>query len=145
MTDEEVYRSASIHEIEGLLEALATAVSSADLETLRGLVEEEVTWIFSGDARPVRGAGRALETWARHLAKWQNVSIRRRDTSVRVRGDLAWGCFVWDGEGSAAGHRYLLEGERWSVTMVREGGVWLFTQVHSSMPYRNWKDHRTGV
>lgn len=129
-------------ELDALLEALRAAVSAGDAEGLAALMTEGVTWTFSGVPLPVRGRPAVMATWSDHLARWGDVTIRRRGTGVEVRGAVAWGSFLWDGEGSAGPDRYRLEGERWSFVAVREGGAWRLDHVHSSMPYRDWASHR---
>ncbi len=114
----------------------------ADLEVLGALLCREVSAVFSGTSEPVRGRKAVLATWKRHLAQWSEVQIRRRDTVVRIHGDVAWGSFLWDGEGRADGKRYRLEGERWTVVMLWEDEEWRLAQMHTSMPYRDWESHR---
>ncbi len=131
-----------IQAIEDLLETFEDAVSRADLETLSARFCDEATAIFSGKPEPVRGRRAVLRVWKRHVEQWSDVRILRRDTTIRIHGDVAWGCFLWDGEGSAGGKRYRLEGERMSVVLLRNGGRWQIAHAHASMPYDAWESHR---
>jgi ketosteroid isomerase-like protein len=135
-------RREDVVEIEVLLEKLEQAVVDGDLGALELLLGRDVQSIFSGGATPVQGRKAVLEVWQKHLAEWGDVKISRRDTVVRIHGDVAWAHFVWDGEGSADSERYRLEGERWTVVMMWEEGAWRLAQTHTSMPYRDWESHR---
>ena len=131
-----------IQAIENLLQAFEGAVSQADLDTLSRLLCEDATAVFSGMPEPVRGRKDVLDVWKRHTAKWSDVRIFRRNTRIRARGDVAWGFFLWDGEGNAEGERYRLEGERMSVVLLARNGSWKLAHTHASMPYRDWDSHR---
>ena len=102
-----------IRAIETLLRTLEEAILQGDPNILAGLFCREVGAVFSGTPEPVRGREAVTATWKRHLTRWSEVKIRRRDTRVRIHGDVAWATFLWDGEGASAGKRYRLEGERW--------------------------------
>lgn len=131
-----------IRAIEALLEALQAAVCRNDPEALAALLSRDAVAFFSGTPGPVRGRDAVLEVWRRHMARWSAVRIVRRETVVRIHGDTAWGHFLWDGEGTAAGSRYRLEGERWTVVLLWEEGGWRLVQAHTSMPYRDWESLR---
>jgi uncharacterized protein (TIGR02246 family) len=131
-----------IRAIDALLQALQEAVAQADPDALAALFGKEVSAIFSGTPEAVRGREAVVATWKGHLAQWSEVRITRRNTLVRIHGDVAWGSFLWDGEGCASGKRYRLEGERWTVVMVWEDVGWRLAQMHTSMPYRDWESHR---
>lgn len=133
-----------VREIEALFQALEDAVVRADPDALEHLFSDDICAVFSGTDGPIRGREAVMATWQRHLGQWSDVRIARRQTVVRIHGDVAWGHFVWDGEGRAAGGRYRLEGERWTVVVLREGGRWRVVQTHTSMPYGNWESHRVG-
>lgn len=133
----------STGEVHDLLDALKNAVMEGNSATLEMILAEDVCAFFSGGDTPVRGRDAVLATWSRHFERWCDVRIDRRDTEVNARGDVAWGQFQWDGEGRMGARRYRLEGERWTVVLRRENGRWRFVQMHSSMPYRDWKAHRT--
>ena len=131
-----------IRAIETLLRTLEEAVLQGDPNALSGLFCREIGAVFSGTPEPVRGREAVTATWERHLSRWSEVRIRRRDTRVRIHGDVAWATFLWDGEGASAGKRYRLKGERCTVVLLWEEGGWRVAQMHTSMPYRNWESHR---
>ena len=131
-----------IQAIDALLQRLEGAVLRGDLEALTGLFCEEASGIFSGSSEPVRGRDALAAIWKRHLDLWSEVRILRRDTLVRIHGDVAWASFLWDGEGRSGGRGYRLEGERWTVVLLWEAGGWRLAQMHTSMPYRDWESHR---
>lgn len=128
--------------VDDLLQRLQEAVARGDPEALAALFCREVSAVFSGTSEPVRGREAVIATWKRHMARWSEVRIARRHTVVRIHGDVAWGSFMWDGEGRVDGQHYRLEGERWTVVMLWEDGGWRLAQTHTSMPYRNWESHR---
>ena len=128
--------------VEDVLDALENAVIDGDSDALGEILDEDVCAFFSGGDAPVRGRQAVLATWIRHFRRWSDVRILRRKTVTETRGTVAWGDFLWDGEGRMSGQRYRLEGERWTVVLRCEDGSWRFVQMHSSMPYRNWEAHR---
>ncbi len=128
--------------IDDLLQRLEEAVARGDPEALAALLCREVSAVFSGTSEPVRGREAVLATWKRHMAQWSEVRIARRHTVVRIHSDVAWGSFMWDGEGRVDGKCYRLEDERWTVVMLWEDGGWRLAQTHTSMPYRDWESHR---
>ncbi len=130
-------------EVEGLLDSLENAVVDRDSDALEEILAEDICAFFSGGDAPVRGREAVLATWIRHFERWSDVRIVRRTTGVETRGNVAWGRFLWDGEGRVGAQRYRLEGERWTVVLRFESGCWRFVQMHSSMPYRDWEAHRT--
>ena len=85
--------------IDDLLQRLEEAVARGDPEALAALLCREVSAVFSGTSEPVRGREAVLATWKRHMAQWSEVRIARRHTVVRIHSDVAWGSFMWDGEG----------------------------------------------
>ena len=129
--------------VEGLLDSLQNAVIERDSDALEEVLAEDICAFFSGGDAPVRGREAVLATWIRHFERWSDVRIERRKTVVGTRGNVAWGHFLWDGEGRVGAQRYRLEGERWTVVLRFENGCWRFVQMHSSMPYREWEAHRT--
>ena len=131
-----------IKAIDGLLEGLRLAVVDGNADALGELLCAQATAFFTGSAGVVRGRAALVETWRKHMSQWTEVAVERRDTLVRIHGDVAWAHFLWDGEGTAQGGRYRLEGERWSVVMLWEEDGWRFAQMHTSMPYANWEAHR---
>lgn len=131
-------------EVDSLLDALKDAVVEGNPAALEQVLAEDVCAFFSGGDTPVRGRDAVLATWSRHFERWCDVRIERRDTEVRTRENVAWGQFLWDGEGRTGTQRYRLEGERWTVVLRRERGCWRFVQMHSSLPYRDWEALRTG-
>jgi ketosteroid isomerase-like protein len=135
-------RPGDVAAIESLLESLERCVASADATVLEHLLAVDVLAVFSGGGASVRGIKAVMETWRRHMALWGDVKIRRRDTVVRIHGDVAWSHFLWDGEGTSNGQPYRLEGERWTAVLVWEAGAWRIVQTHTSMPYSDWESHR---
>lgn len=131
-----------IAEIDSLLEALGRAVEGGDASALEALFEEDALAVFSGGRGAVRGADAVMATWRRHLSQWESPAIQRRNTVVRIRGDVAWAHFLWDGEGRSGGARYRLEGERWTAVLVWSNGRWRFAQTHTSMPTTDWDVYR---
>ena len=131
-------------DVQDLLDLLKNAVIAGDSHALGQVLAEDVRAFFTGGDTPVCGRDAVLATWARHFERWSDVRIERRDTVVGTRGDVAWGQFLWDGEGRTGAWRYRLEGERWTVVLRRENGCWRFVQMHSSMPCSDWEAHRTG-
>ena len=129
--------------VEGLLDLLQNAVIERDSDALEEVLAEDICAFFSGGDAPVRGREAVLATWIRHFERWSDVRIERRNTVVGTQGNVAWGHFLWDGEGRVGAQRYRLEGERWTVVLRFENGCWRFVQMHSSMPYREWEAHRT--
>ena len=129
--------------VEGLLDSLQNAVIERDSDALEAVLAEDICAFFSGGDAPVRGREAVLATWIRHFERWSHVRIVRRNTVVGTQGNVAWGHFLWDGEGRVGAQRYRLEGERWTVVLRFENGCWRFVQMHSSMPYREWEAHRT--
>lgn len=83
-----------------------------------------------------------MNTWQRHMSRWTDVSIVRRNTRVRIHGDVAWAHFLWDGEGLVGNAHYRLIGERWTVVILWEEGAWRLAQLHSSMSYSDWESHK---
>jgi ketosteroid isomerase-like protein len=132
-----------IQKIEHLLETLERGVEQRDSTQLAEIYCENAVALFTGLGAPVRGRIEILDTWSRHLSRWSRVELIRRDTVVRIRGEVAWGTFLWDGNGCVGQQGYRVEGERWSVVCVRENGIWLFAQTHTSLPYSDWESHRT--
>lgn len=133
---------ADIQAIEALMEAFQRAITRGDAGALSPLFCREATAYFSGSSDLVCGREALVATWKRHLAQWAKVSIVRRDTRVRIHGDVAWAHFLWDGEGSVGNVRYRLIGERWTVVILWEEGAWRLAQTHSSMSYRDWERHK---
>ncbi len=130
-------------EIENLLASLENAVIRRDPQALEDVLAADVCAFFSGAYASVRGREAVLATWIRHFERWSDVRIARRNTVVGSQGNVAWGHFLWDGEGRMGAQNYRLEGERWTVVLQFENGCWRFVQMHSSMPYRDWEAHRT--
>lgn len=128
--------------VEDVLNALEHAVIDGDSDALGMMLAEDVCAFFSGGDTPVRGRQAVLATWIRHFRRWSDVRVLRRETVIESRGNVAWGHFLWDGEGRMGAQRYRLEGERWTVVLRFEDGCWRFVQMHSSMAYRNWEAHR---
>ena len=128
--------------VEDVLDALENAVIDGDSDALGMILAEDVCAFFSGGDTPVRGRQAVLATWIRHFRRWSDVRVLRRETVIESRGNVAWGHFLWDGEGRMGAQRYRLEGERWTVVLRFEDGCWRFVQMHSSMAYRNWEAHR---
>ena len=131
-----------VEEIESLLERLEAAIAAGDGDALERLLSPDVEAVFTGGEGPVRGREAVMVIWRRHLGAWQEVTLSRRETVVRIHGDAAWARFRMDGEGSTPSARYRLEGERWTVVMLWEEDSWKIVQSHSSMPYRDWESHR---
>lgn len=128
--------------VEDVLNALENAVIDGDSDALGMILAEDVCAFFSGGDTPVRGRQAVLATWIRHFRRWSDVRVLRRETVIESRGNVAWGHFLWDGEGRMGAQRYRLEGERWTVVLRFEDGCWRFVQMHSSMAYGNWETHR---
>ena len=128
--------------VEDVLDSLVNAVIAGDSDALEEILAGDVCAFFSGGDTPVQGRQAVLATWERHFRRWSDVRILRRKTVMETRGNVAWGHFLWDGEGRMGAQRYILEGERWTVVLAIEDGGWRFVQMHSSMPYRNWEAHR---
>lgn len=126
--------------IEDLLLRWTQAVAQGDLYVLEGLLSDNVVSIFTGSGHPAAGKDAVVEVWRRHLTLWDDVDISRRETLVRIHGDVAWATFLWDGAGSRDGVRYRVSGERWSVVTVWEQGRWMIAQTHSSLPFTTWDD-----
>ena len=129
-------------EVQDLLDVLKNAVIEGNSHALGQVLAKDVCAFFSGGDTPVRGREAVLATWDRHFERWTDVRIVRRDTLVGTQGCVAWGHFLWDGEGTMGEQRYRLEGERWTVVLQFNNGSWRFVQMHSSMPYRDWESHR---
>ena len=129
----------NIQAIDALLEAFEGAVSNGNAGALAPLFCEQATAFFSGSVEPVRGRFDLVATWERHLGRWSSVRIRRRETLVRIHGDVAWAQFYWDGQGTSGQDRYCITDERWSVVMLWEEGDWRLAQMHTSLPYQNWE------
>ena len=107
--------------VEGLLDLLQNAVIERDSDALEEVLAEDICAFFSGGDAPVRGREAVLATWIRHFERWSDVRIERRNTVVGTQGNVAWGHFLWDGEGRVGAQRYRLEGERWTVVLpIRE-------------------------
>lgn len=131
-----------IEAIDALLETFQHLVTTGNGAGLHRVFSEQAMVYFSGSKTAVCGRDAIVVTWQRHLLQWQNVVVVRRETQVRIHGDVAWAHFLWDGEGTAKDVRYRLEGERWTVVMMCEDGGWRFAQMHTSMPYDHWEAHR---
>lgn len=127
-------------EIEDLLLWWAQAVAQGDIDVLEDLLSDNVVSIFTGSSHQAAGKDAVVEVWRRHLTLWDDVDISRRETLVRIHGDVAWATFLWDGAGSRNGARYRVFGERWSVVTVWEQGRWKIAQMHSSLPFTAWGD-----
>ena len=128
--------------IEDLLEALEMCVKNSDADSMASLFCDDMRMIFTGTSGRVRGRDEVAEIWKLHLDKWSDVRLERRETAMRVHGDIAWGSFLWDGEGVSDGKRYRLSGERWSVVLLWTEEGWKFAQAHCSMPYTDWESLR---
>ena len=132
----------SVRQIDDVLENMRKMIVAADWRSLENLLSGDVSCTFTGEPEPVRGRDQVLDIWKKHLQKWDEVSIDRRGTVFRIRGDVAWGSFLWDGEASCEGVRYRLVGERWTMVLVAGEDGWRIAQTHTSLPYRNWEEHR---
>ena len=135
--------SNDIGDIEHLLEALETAIEQRDSTRLGGSYSENAVALFAGAGPRVRGRSEIIQTWNRHLSRWSRIELARRDTVIRIRGEVAWGTFLWGGSGWAGEQKYRVEAERWSIVCVRESGEWKFEQTHTSLPYTDWESLRT--
>ena len=142
MADVSYQPDEDIRAIDALLEAFESAVQKGASDMLTPLFCKGVTAFFSGLADPVRGRENLVATWQQLMSQWSGVRIKRRETLVRVHGDVAWAHFLWDGEGVVKGMRYRLGGERWTAVMLWEEGGWRLAQTHTSIPYRDWESHR---
>ena len=135
--------SENIRTIERLLDRMKEAVEAQDPVRVASCYSEHAISLFTGKVSTVRGRRRIEDTWRRHLARWTSVSLTRRDTYIRIRGGVAWGTFMWDGDGLVEDQKYRVEGERWTVVCVCENDTWQFTQTHTSLPYLDWESLRT--
>lgn len=131
-----------IQAIEYLLECFDSAITKGDTSQLPDLFCEQATAFFTGSNDLIRGREAIVQTWQRHMQQWQNVTLTRHSTLVRIHGDVAWAHFYWDGEGTAKNGRYRITNERWTTVILWEDGDWRFAQTHTSLPYQNWEAHR---
>lgn len=127
-----------IREIEALLVRFEEALSRSDVEGIRAVYSEDAVCVFTGSAGCVRGLPGVLETWRKHLGDWEDVSVIRSDTRVRIHADTAWTTFTLSGSGISDGRRFDVSGERWSAVLMWEEGAWRFAQTHSSLPFEDW-------
>ena len=125
-------------EIYSLLSSLTRAVRTGDGKALSSLLSFDPVAIFTGSAGRVVGSEAVQEVWLGHLASWGDVELERRDTLVRIHGDVAWATFFWDGSGVMDGESYRVTGERWSIVAVLEERRWRIAQTHASLPYTTW-------
>ncbi len=129
-------------EIESLLTTLTNAVQNGDGDALTGLLSFDPVAIFTGSVGRVAGLEPVRDVWLRHLAAWEDVELERRDTLVRIHGDVAWATFLWDGAGVQNDKTYRVTGERWSIVVVWEDGRWRIAQTHASLPFSDWASLR---
>ena len=101
-------------EIDSLLTSLTDAVRTGDGEALTSLLSDDPVAIFTGSTGRVVGSESVRDVWLRHLTSWNDVELKRRETVVRIHGDVAWATFLWDGVGGQDGETYRVNGERWS-------------------------------
>ena len=131
-----------IQAIENLLNRFEISIAAGIASNLSDLFCEQATALFTGSSNLIRGRAAIVSTWQRHMDKWMDIKIDRHDTLVRIHGDVAWATFYWNGEGTANQSRYRIENERWSAVILWEEGDWRFTQMHTSLPYKNWEAHK---
>ncbi|MBK34408.1 MAG: hypothetical protein CME26_02620 [Gemmatimonadetes bacterium] len=126
-------------EIETLLDSFTDAVRSGDNQRLMSLHAVDAVAIFTGSTGRVAEVTSISAVWADHLASWKDVTLNRRDTLVRIHGDVAWASFFWDGAGVQKGKSYRVTGERWSLVVIWEEGRWRIAQTHASLPFVDWE------
>ena len=129
-------------EIDSLLTSLTDAVRTGDGEAVTSLLSDDPVAIFTGSTGRVVGSESVRDVWLRHLTSWNDVELKRRETVVRIHGDVAWATFLWDGVGGQDGETYRVNGERWSIVVVWEDGRWRIAQTHASLPYTDWASLR---
>jgi len=134
--------NSDIQAIENLLSIFETSIATGTASKLPPLFCLQATALFTGSSDLIRGREAIVNTWQRHMQKWDHVKIDRHNTLVRIHGDVAWATFYWNGEGTIDQNRYRIENERWSAVILWEEGDWRFAQMHTSLPYQNWETHK---
>jgi ketosteroid isomerase-like protein len=122
-------------EILAMLDNYASACAAKDVGRMMSHIAPDPDVIFVGSGRDewVEGPEQLRQGFERDLAQADTIQITFKDVKVSGGGSVAWlACgLVYDV--TVAGESVLLDG-RFTATLERRDGEWLFVQSHYSLP-----------
>ncbi len=128
-------------EIRAVLESYAAAYATKDVDALLARVapDADVTFIGTGSDEWVAGTEQLRRGFERDVAQADSLHVDFRDVRISSAGPVAWlaGWMIFDI--TAGGEFQTLEG-RFTATLEKRDGQWLFVQAHYSLPASGQKE-----
>jgi len=125
-------------EVNALLERLEKANQTADMTLLSETFSRDPEIVILGTDAAERwvGYGPFAEAMEKMFQSFSDTEIVSRDRVIQVAsaGNVAWFSEIWDQSGKAQGHRYAMKGLRLTGVAEKQGGKWVVTQWHGSIP-----------
>lgn len=125
-------------EVHALLDKLRQANATGDMALLAEMFSRDPEIVILGTDVAERwiGYGPFAEAMGRMFGSFSDTEIVSRDRAVQVAatGNVAWFSEIWDQSGKAQGQRYAVKGLRLTGVAEKQGGKWVVTQWHGSIP-----------
>lgn len=121
-----------------LIDKLRLANATGDMALLAELFSPDPEIVILGTDAAERWVGYGLfaEAMERMFKSFSDTEIVSRDRVVQsaATGNVAWFSEIWDQSGKAQGRRYAMKGLRLTGVAEKQGGKWVVTQWHGSIP-----------
>lgn len=102
-----------------------------DLDALKQFYADDVTAVSALDQPVLQGWPALAAALAAQRQRIQSGQIIRRNTYIRVHGDVAWAAYQWELVGIVDGRAADFRGHT-TLVWLRQGGIWRIVHEHSS-------------
>jgi|SRR5579884_1325182 ketosteroid isomerase-like protein len=113
------------------ISAMLAALQVGDWAQLKSFYDDAVTAVSAFDQPVLQGWPALAAALAAQRQRIQSGQILRRNTFVRVHGDVAWAAYQWEFIGIVDGQPADLHGHT-TLIWLREHGQWRIVHEHSS-------------
>jgi ketosteroid isomerase-like protein len=113
------------------ISAMLAALQIGDWTQLKSFYDDAVTAVSAFDQPVLQGWPALAAALSAQRQRIQSGQILRRNTFVRVHGDVAWTAYQWEFVGIVDGQPADLHGHT-TLIWLREHGQWRIVHEHSS-------------
>jgi ketosteroid isomerase-like protein len=121
-----------VQQVDYVISEMLGAWQLADIDRLHKDYADDVTVVNGIYAPPVLGWANYLATYQQQRARMQRVRLDRSNTFIKVDGNVAWACYMWDFAASVDDRTATAQGQTTLVLQKRDGH-WLIVLNHTSL------------
>lgn len=119
-------------EVRTTLAQMWAAIEAGDVERYASFVHPDFTQFGENDAYLSEGKAMEVRGMAEYLQRAKGVHTDMHNTTVTVRGTVAWITYYWTDGGTIEGKKFSSRGKSTRI-FVKENGRWLCIHGHYTL------------